>query len=140
MVERFWERVSIKSSNECWEWTAATFKAGYGALSYKGAPRYAHRLSFEIFHGKIPKGMDVCHSCDNRRCVNPNHLFSGTRAENLADMRNKGRHYKKLSKEDVLEIRKLGAQGIKNHLLAIKFSISSAQIGNIIKRKQWVEI
>lgn len=82
----------IKSENGCWNWIAATRgKTGYGAFKYKGKTVDSHRVSFLFYNGEIPDGLLVSHTCDNRLCVNPNHLFLGTHKDNYDDMVNKGR-------------------------------------------------
>jgi hypothetical protein len=90
-VERFWAKV--ERTDGCWLWTAATTN-GYGILSVKHrsrAPLKAHRVSWEIHHGPIPGNMHVLHTCDQRLCVNPDHLWLGTNADNTADRVSKGR-------------------------------------------------
>lgn len=92
-AKALWLKSRTKESpNGCWEWTGGRHGVGYGASrASMGGGRYAHRAMFEAVCGSIPKGMYVLHSCDNRLCINPAHLFLGTHRDNIADMHAKNR-------------------------------------------------
>lgn len=88
--DRFLSKVD--QSGDCWTWSASKMKNGYGRFGVsKGVIRFAHRVSHELFIGPIPSGSFVLHRCDNPSCVNPAHLFLGTHADNMIDMKRKGR-------------------------------------------------
>ena len=122
--EKFWEKVDIKGKEECWNWLASKNKKGYGNFyvsigNSKDKHWSAHRMAWTLEVGKIPKGMQVLHHCDNPACVNPDHLFLGTNQDNVDDKMKKGRHGRllgesnpasKLTEEDVKLLRKLRAE------------------------------
>lgn len=93
IIARFWRFVETGAGDQCWLWTGNVVgKAGHGQFAVRhNVNRYAHRIAWFLAHGSIPDGLKVCHHCDVPRCVNTAHLFIGTQADNLADMRAKGR-------------------------------------------------
>ena len=94
LSKRFWRKVAKGQPNECWEWLGGKRTNGYGQIQEGGkgsGTLSAHRTSYSIHFGKIPKGLVVMHKCDNPSCVNPNHLMLGTHKANILDMINKGR-------------------------------------------------
>lgn len=121
----------------CWPWLRAGKGNGYGHTS-RGP---AHRVSYELFVGPIPEGMDVCHKCDNRACVNPDHLFIGTRAENMADMKAKGRgaggNRKHLKEGHIQEIRRRLAAGVPQAEIARVMNVNSSTVSAIKQGKSY---
>lgn len=93
---RFLRKVDVQAPDECWPWISGMFKQeGYGAFYYKGKNHGAHRVSLAWKLNLEPEDIEIaCHTCDNRKCVNPNHLFNGTHSDNMKDMVAKGRHAK----------------------------------------------
>lgn len=149
-LRRFWLKIEVKGPEECWNWKASTAGKGYGQIKPPGGSRlnlYAHRVSFEIHHGPVPQGREVCHRCDNPLCCNPAHLFAGTRKENAEDMGNKMRSgwgsrnaRAKLTDADVGAIRKLIAGGMAQVKIAALFNISQIQISRIKTGKRWSKV
>jgi len=92
LADRFWKKVEVRGQDECWTWLASTKQGGYGKIMGDDGRFYlAHRVAYEMLIGDIPAGLLLCHHCDNPACVNHAHMFTGTQADNLKDMRAKGR-------------------------------------------------
>lgn len=138
----------IDKSGDCWVWTGALGHNGYGRSKYQGASHSAHRLIYQIDVGPIPKGLQVCHECDNRRCVRPSHLFLGSSLINIRDKVQKNRqakgtriHSAKLSDFQASQIRRDRVQeSLSYNQLASKYGISQKSIRNIISGKTWKHV
>ena len=150
--DRFWEKVD--KSGACWLWRGAMYRRGYGVFRLNGKNLRAHKFSFEQQHGPIPAGMFVCHHCDTPRCVNPEHLFLGTPADNVRDMMAKGRarftgptqprkherhHFAKLSELSVQRLRIVG-RALTQERLAALLGMSKQAISAVQRRECWRDL
>lgn len=141
-MDRFWSKVD--KSGDCWEWTASRINTGYGRFVLSGKIQMAHRVSYELMVGPIPKGKCVLHHCDNPPCVRPDHLWVGSRSDNMLDMYKKGRRVMggenagtaKLTSEQVLKITNLIGKE-KRADIAEMFKVSQSTIGNIATGHCW---
>lgn len=144
-AQRITERAERQPSG-CLHWTGYIGNHGYGVLGVNGKNRLVHRLAFEMANGPIPAGRLVCHRCDNRRCMEPEHLFLGSIADNNADMRAKGRGVTlfgsrngraRITESDVVAIR--AASGTSD-VVAARFGVSPSTIRHIRQGKQWKHV
>lgn len=161
---RFCSKIKIDESDRCWEWSGAPNRFGYRLMKIGGRDGvnfFSHRISYSLFVGRIPQGLCVCHKCDNPACVNPNHLWLGTKTENTADRHAKGRSrgpvgmaniavrcpwrmargekngVSKLTTSGVIKIRKLRKSGMPLRVIAKKFNVCHKTVMNIEKGRCW---
>lgn len=160
--ENFWSRVQRGSENECWEWSGAITSAGYGNLSWHGLAVQAHRLAYRLTYGGIALHTGfredgrarsyrrfVLHTCDNRKCCNPHHLFLGSMRANMLDAYRKGRKVQprsthanaKLTPDQVRDIRRVyDAGGVRQVDLAVKYGVSQRVISLVTRRETYGDI
>lgn len=152
MPMRFFEKI-VYGWEDCWVWRGAVDNAGYGLFARPNQDRNfkclkAHRMSYELFVGTIPDGKKVLHKCDNRQCVNPDHLFLGTQADNVRDMVLKGRQVTiprfgeknpmaKTSVVEVEKIRTMVGSGSTQRAAARRFNLSPMTISRIVRGLSW---
>ncbi len=148
-IERFWYYVDKRGEDECWEWKGHKSPEGYGHLHIKTGTTVTSRISWQIHYGEIPKGMLVCHKCDNPPCCNPKHLFLGTDLDNIQDRDKKKRnkqckgrnHYKaEIVEADVINIRNLNKEGMSQKELSKMYNLSQASISKILLRQGWKSV
>ncbi|MGE3341564.1 MAG: HNH endonuclease [Candidatus Altimarinota bacterium] len=157
-IKHFWSRV--KKSSDCWVWQGPPNNSGYGSAQSPLNPSKvegAHRISFQLSVGPIPSGKYVCHKCDNRLCVKPQHLFLGTQKENLEDCKRKGRlpsseqlrerlgnqtgeHNRnaKLNWDLVRIIRNLHSEGLGQREIARRVGVPFPNVWSIVNNKSWI--
>lgn len=152
-VARFRAMVSVTQS--CWIWEGSRTRRGYGQFGLNGKCVSAHRFAWIINYGAIPNGLGVLHRCDVPPCVNPEHLFVGTQADNMRDMRAKGRqrsgttglfarhvgikrgpnHYRtKLTAEDISVIKRRYSNGELQREIATDFGVQQSTISIVLRR------
>jgi len=136
-LERFFEKV--KKGDGCWEWTAKKNNKGYGMFGGTKAEGFnlAHRVSYELVHGSIPKGKWVLHRCDNRGCVNPDHMFLGNNTANVQDMHSKGRGWGGIGPETAYSILWCHASGMSRKQNSAEHDVSVHAVKHIALRHTW---
>ncbi len=133
-----------KTKSGCWEWLGPRHWLGYASIWVEGKNQPVHRVSYQTFKGPIPKGLYVCHTCDNPPCINPKHLFLGTHIDNIKDAVSKGRHargekngHAVFTEKEILKIR---ASSENCSALARKYEVNPTTIQKIKKRISWRHI
>lgn len=150
LKDRFLSKIEMVTETGCWIWMGTSIRpTGYGAIHNKNKKLLAHRVSWELFRGSIPKRMLVCHHCDTKLCVNPHHLFLGTYLDNERDKIKKNRrgnlntprgelhHKAKITEDDVRRIRSDSRSGKK---IAADYGISASEVHVIKQRKFWKHV
>ena len=138
MIDRFMSKVTVLPDG-CWKWIGQIVQ-GYGVFRSGDHQYKAHRVSYTLFKGEIPKGMIIMHKCDNRRCVNPEHLVCGTQRENLHDMASKGRKvvagpkkgYKQTPLTDAM-VEEIRASTLTVAQISEKYHVGKPRVRRILK-------
>jgi len=148
--QRFDIKHEIREGSDCHWWTGALMASGYGSFRINNdRTQFSHRFAYERAFGEIPKGLLICHHCDNKLCVNPDHLFAGTQKDNMDDMYAKGRGHKargeknglaKLSDEKVLEIKKMLLAGKSQTAISEIYDVSQRTIYGIKTGAIWTHV
>jgi hypothetical protein len=146
VTDRFEEKFIPEPNSGCWLWEGGIGSSGYAQFWFNGKTVQSSRMAYELYKGRLSPKDYVCHTCDNKSCVNPDHLFIGTAQDNMTDKVRKGRHVfheshpnSKLSYVDVARIRDLLATGNDSHAeIALKFGVSRMTITDINNNRTWI--
>lgn len=147
-IEYFNDKVIVAESG-CHEWTGRLNAKGYGVFRGENSTWQAHRWIYKHTHGSISDGLYILHKCDNRKCVNPDHLYAGTQKDNMRDMWDKGRGYKPkgskhfrsvFTEDDISRIRGLSAIGLKPKLITKIFNSKLGTITSIVRGVTWTHV
>jgi hypothetical protein len=144
ILRRFWSKVS--KSDGCWIWIGTLKENGYGVLSIRRRNVYAHRLSFKIAGNALTDDAVLCHRCDNRRCVRPDHLFPGTTKDNSDDKVSKDRHFKPKGERNgqsiltIAQVEQIRASTEFHKALAERFGVSKSLISMIKSGRRWERV
>ena len=140
----FWSRV--QKTDNCWLWLGyPRTREGYGGYTVSGKTYLSHRFAYLITHGELPDELQVCHTCDNPRCVNPAHLFLGTTLDNMRDRDRKGRRNAvgtkngaaRLTEQSVRDLRRRVSSGESIPALAREFGVLRGAVWNAVTRRTW---
>lgn len=162
ILDRFWANVNkdgpvvMAELGPCWQWIGRVGQSGYGLFQIGRHTRLtAHRFAWELANGPVPAGLLACHKCDNRRCINQNHIFIGTHKDNSQDMSRKGRTWRhthpeshegesggnnKLTAAQVTTIRRRLAAGESHISISRDYPVGYTQIGNIARGEAWASL
>lgn len=138
MNNDFWGRAS--PDGDCLVWQRGKTTAGYGEFRHEGRDVYAHRHAYELVNGPVAEGMFVLHRCDNRACINPEHLFVGTHADNMRDCAAKGRFNRALNRDLVLAIRSRRAAGETFRGIGRSLGVTHATVRNVVIGRTWAGV
>lgn len=140
-AQRFWSKIKLAEGDECYEWQAAMNNVtGYGQVAVGRKPMTAPRVAYMLTCGPIPKGMCICHKCDNRKCCRPDHLFMGTYSDNMKDMHDKKRGNKRiitLTSELIDEAKGLRKQGVTYTDIGLELGVNYSTIREAILGSTW---
>lgn len=146
----FWSRIPMANgADACWEWLGPKpeypdGRGGYGMACHNGKNQSAQKVSFKRLRGPVPKGVDVCHSCDNRACVNPRHLYLAPHYQNLLDCKQRGRLWipggMKLTERAVREAFRMAMDGMSGTKIAKHFNVTSGIIYATLAGKKWRDV
>jgi len=126
--------LTVITESGCMEYQGCLYPGGYAQIRAFGKQESGSRIIWKLIKGNIPEGIYVLHKCDNKKCVNPDHLFLGTHHDNMTDKMNKGRQFHKINKDQKIEIIKLSKEGIPYHIIAEEFNVSTMTACNIAKQ------